>query len=80
VFCEKRMRLMRLHGIDREVLFARTSVPTSRSLSMEYYLELLRNQEVTDRKLEVVEFARMNPYHFTIQPRPARPRQMWSNV
>jgi len=67
-------------GIDRADLFARTSVPTSRSLSMEYYLELLRNQEVTDRKLEVVEFARMNPYHFTIQPRPARPRQMWSNV
>ena len=61
-------------GLDTAEVIARTRVPGNRSLTMAYYIELLKNQEVTDRKLDVVEFERMNPYHFDIQPRPTRPQ------
>ncbi len=61
-------------GIDLRQVFKDTVVPTGRTVTMQYYLQIIKEHKALDHKLEVVEFERLNPYHFTIQPRPHRPQ------
>ena len=62
-------------GIDFDHIAKKTIVPTGKTVTMALYTQMLKSSKDTDSKMEVVEFERLNPYHFSIQPRPARPQR-----
>ena len=66
-------------GIDIMDVMKNTVVPTGKTVTMEYYLKYLKNRQ-DDKKMEVVEFERLNPFHFSIQPRPERPKADFSEI
>lgn len=61
-------------GIDMQDVLKNTVVPTGKTVTMAFYLQFLEKQQGTNTKMEVVEFERVNPFHFSIRPRPKRPQ------
>ena len=60
-------------GLDLKELWPRIALPTGRTVSMDYYLKVLKGED-TGTAMQVIEFDKLNKYHFNVIIRNPRPQ------